>query len=149
MPSHLFRLATCLCDVGEAPKCLSGVLTHVRSREYTIAVEQATMSLLVDACQEQSNDVPVSGLFTRQDLLARVQMQNPQFRNDVPLSGLFTREDLLARVQMQDPHLSDQSRVFQAFHKRFAYIFFESRSCLLYTSPSPRDLSTSRMPSSA
>ena len=25
----------------------------------------------------------------------------------------------------------------------------ESRSCLLYTSPSPRDLSTSRMPSSA
>ena len=25
----------------------------------------------------------------------------------------------------------------------------QSRSCLLYTSPSPRDLSTSRMPSSA
>ena len=28
-------------------------------------------------------------------------------------------------------------------------IYFESESCLLYTSPSPRDLSTSRMPSSA
>ena len=27
--------------------------------------------------------------------------------------------------------------------------FFRDRSCLLYTSPSPRDLSTSRMPSSA
>ena len=26
---------------------------------------------------------------------------------------------------------------------------FEAKSCLLYTSPSPRDLSTSRMPSSA
>ena len=28
-------------------------------------------------------------------------------------------------------------------------VIFESRPCLLYTSPSPRDLSTSRMPSSA
>ena len=30
-------------------------------------------------------------------------------------------------------------------HKGYEY----SRTCLLYTSPSPRDLSTSRMPSSA
>ena len=28
-------------------------------------------------------------------------------------------------------------------------VVFESEICLLYTSPSPRDLSTSRMPSSA
>ena len=28
-------------------------------------------------------------------------------------------------------------------------LFSDQRSCLLYTSPSPRDLSTSRMPSSA
>ena len=27
--------------------------------------------------------------------------------------------------------------------------FLDNKSCLLYTSPSPRDLSTSRMPSSA
>ena len=31
----------------------------------------------------------------------------------------------------------------------FERILAESFSCLLYTSPSPRDLSTSRMPSSA
>ena len=30
-----------------------------------------------------------------------------------------------------------------------AYIGFDPTACLLYTSPSPRDLSTSRMPSSA
>ena len=30
-----------------------------------------------------------------------------------------------------------------------AWAFYEWRRCLLYTSPSPRDLSTSRMPSSA
>ena len=30
-----------------------------------------------------------------------------------------------------------------------AYLIYLAASCLLYTSPSPRDLSTSRMPSSA
>ena len=30
-----------------------------------------------------------------------------------------------------------------------AGIYYDAGSCLLYTSPSPRDLSTSRMPSSA
>ena len=33
--------------------------------------------------------------------------------------------------------------------KQFPKITFKSETCLLYTSPSPRDLSTSRMPSSA
>ena len=34
-------------------------------------------------------------------------------------------------------------------HLKFAKNFGELEVCLLYTSPSPRDLSTSRMPSSA
>ena len=37
---------------------------------------------------------------------------------------------------------------FEAMHPRFTAVNMY-RSCLLYTSPSPRDLSTSRMPSSA
>ena len=41
---------------------------------------------------------------------------------------------------------SEQSNFDQDFNKS---IFTNSKSCLLYTSPSPRDLSTSRMPSSA
>ena len=106
MPSHLFRLATCLSDVGDAPKCLFGVLTHIHSREYTMAVEQATLSLMEERCQ----------------------MQNPQSMSDTSLSNLFTREELLARVQMQNPHVSERSRVFQAFFKRYGYTFFESRS---------------------
>ena len=36
----------------------------------------------------------------------------------------------------------------QAVEKSMQYAY-RDRSCLLYTSPSPRDLSTSRMPSSA
>ena len=35
------------------------------------------------------------------------------------------------------------------FHGKDHQLIFESMGCLLYTSPSPRDLSTSRMPSSA
>ena len=35
------------------------------------------------------------------------------------------------------------------FHKISDNAFSYFRNCLLYTSPSPRDLSTSRMPSSA
>ena len=31
----------------------------------------------------------------------------------------------------------------------YSFMYGKSESCLLYTSPSPRDLSTSRMPSSA
>ena len=38
--------------------------------------------------------------------------------------------------------------VFVAHSVNFDYSFID-RACLLYTSPSPRDLSTSRMPSSA
>ena len=34
-------------------------------------------------------------------------------------------------------------------NKTICLFFWEPSTCLLYTSPSPRDLSTSRMPSSA
>ena len=40
--------------------------------------------------------------------------------------------------------------MFKAEPERFSAILMDvSMPCLLYTSPSPRDLSTSRMPSSA
>ena len=44
----------------------------------------------------------------------------------------------------ESEHYSDEQHA-QNLHKAFK----DARSCLLYTSPSPRDLSTSRMPSSA
>ena len=49
---------------------------------------------------------------------------------------------------LRSPHVNKQAREqFQlSNHKRLMDIY---SSCLLYTSPSPRDLSTSRMPSSA
>ena len=46
-----------------------------------------------------------------------------------------------------DPTLNDYRSVF--VENRFEWVGYLSTTCLLYTSPSPRDLSTSRMPSSA
>ena len=45
--------------------------------------------------------------------------------------------------------VSDTTRVVEAIDSLKSYITTEHDPCLLYTSPSPRDLSTSRMPSSA
>ena len=48
-----------------------------------------------------------------------------------------------ADVQMQRELVRQQQEFLQQQQEQLA------KSCLLYTSPSPRDLSTSRMPSSA
>ena len=42
-----------------------------------------------------------------------------------------------------------QSKIFNQFNKHLIDEKYLLITCLLYTSPSPRDLSTSRMPSSA
>ena len=45
----------------------------------------------------------------------------------------------------EDIHMNIEKRLFQIIGDEAGYLHI----CLLYTSPSPRDLSTSRMPSSA
>ena len=52
--------------------------------------------------------------------------------------------DLLNQIKDElDPYLNNYIK------GKTEFTGFETKSCLLYTSPSPRDLSTSRMPSSA
>ena len=50
----------------------------------------------------------------------------------------------LRKVLFENIHLAGGNTLFDGFEERL-----RSEFCLLYTSPSPRDLSTSRMPSSA
>ena len=53
-------------------------------------------------------------------------------------------------VKKQDPGNEKMVSISSAIKKgALAFLNAEYRLCLLYTSPSPRDLSTSRMPSSA
>ena len=50
---------------------------------------------------------------------------------------------------MTDPLLADATYIEPIHWKSVEKIIEKESPCLLYTSPSPRDLSTSRMPSSA
>ena len=58
-------------------------------------------------------------------------------------------DDQLARLQKQFGGLQNQAAIDQAIAVDQAERDALSRSCLLYTSPSPRDRQKSRMPSSA
>ena len=60
-------------------------------------------------------------------------------------NGLFTGAILINTVE-GTAYLLSQLDSINAFSQSFVDTF---NTCLLYTSPSPRDLSTSRMPSSA
>jgi len=53
------------------------------------------------------------------------------------------------KVQIQEAKAQTPCRSFTEFEYSTLNSWTKSRRCLLYTSPSPRDLSTSRMPSSA
>ena len=59
----------------------------------------------------------------------------------------FTYDDNIEKIQgfSSDPNIETPENGFENFFKETA----KDWVCLLYTSPSPRDLSTSRMPSSA
>ena len=59
--------------------------------------------------------------------------------------GLFVRISKDNQITI----ISPASEMGQGTHTAHAMLIAEELDCLLYTSPSPRDLSTSRMPSSA
>ena len=70
--------------------------------------------------------------------------------------AVFFQIELVAEEKNYHKELiTDWSRIFPdknrnaAGPKFFKYIIDKKITCLLYTSPSPRDLSTSRMPASA
>ena len=53
------------------------------------------------------------------------------------------------REVMEEMSPDDRARLFEELPAKVVRQLLSELSCLLYTSPSPRDLSTSRMPSSA
>ena len=63
------------------------------------------------------------------------------------LSIISDQATSLGRFEIIDRNLVDQILEEQEF--QLSGMVDENEVCLLYTSPSPRDLSTSRMPSSA
>ena len=66
------------------------------------------------------------------------------------ISRTIAAASIVAKV-IRDQYMSDISLKYPGYHfeKNKGYGTKDHMICLLYTSPSPRDLSTSRMPSSA
>ena len=54
-----------------------------------------------------------------------------------------------AKIFDQEDQLNGYAAAYTNWHKGKLHIAFDHTPCLLYTSPSPRDPKTSRMPSSA
>ena len=68
-------------------------------------------------------------------------MSNPV---DIKIARINNQENLKGSL--------DKDKVFEVFQRNINEVLkglYRLQHCLLYTSPSPRDLSTSRMPSSA
>ena len=64
------------------------------------------------------------------------------FESDIKIKGFKEKNDWVPKIDNNYVFDKDTTLAILAG-------FAHNRSCLLYTSPSPRDLSTSRMPSSA
>ena len=88
----------------------------------------------------------VQSLFKRQSIVF-----SEYFRRSIVFSSIFYVDRSL-----REQKVTKESESFVATFGRklssitlFVHARYGARNCLLYTSPSPRDLSTSRMPSSA
>ena len=68
----------------------------------------------------------------------------PDHRILIPLGGSSNNPETMILSESDYLNLPHKKEIFWKFAESYA-----TRTCLLYTSPSPRDLSTSRMPSSA
>ena len=71
-----------------------------------------------------------------EEIVNTVKRTGANIKGPIPLPTKIEKYTVL-----RSPHIDKKSR--EQFETR------THKSCLLYTSPSPRDLSTSRMPSSA
>ena len=66
------------------------------------------------------------------------------------ITALNARDETALNATLHFPHYRLSGGKLKVWQQPGEYLAdFRARTCLLYTSPSPRDLSTSRMPSSA
>ena len=72
-----------------------------------------------------------------------------RLRYMVKYKTIYLKPDLTPLQQKQDFQLRNELKAMKSMHPEKDFIIQRGSVCLLYTSPSPRDLSTSRMPSSA
>ena len=82
----------------------------------------------------------------RQDVAQRLNETGGKYR-DASEKVVIRLHKLPCANPHPDVHKMAEGEIIDIFWNEFKA--FQNKTCLLYTSPSPRDLSTSRMPSSA
>ena len=115
------------------------------------------------------NNSSLLGDYLKQELNAkeRIVLENESFVALVPYWAVWPFETMIVPkrhitsiLELSQQEVSDYASILKALTTRYDNLFETSfpysagihqspTDCLLYTSPSPRDLSTSRMPSSA
>ena len=113
-----------------------------------------TKTLRIQPIPETTKPVPpvfTAGRFSKNDvtkLLGKVNVPNkkPQKRKIQPMEAESAH---MKSTEKQLEQSKEKSDMKQTLSLSSSVTKVREYSCLLYTSPSPRDLSTSRMPSSA
>ena len=96
-------------------------------------------------CEHESTCDASGRAELRQDKDAVIE-RFEEWLKDEPNAGIYARMTVVAHSYL-DRH--DAEFGYDPYHDNMAMKEALAETCLLYTSPSPRDLSTSRMPSSA
>ena len=121
----------------------------------TIAVKKDQPKVVVDSMQptETEEDTPEEQAdkpYKKVDYKKRYDDLKKHY--DGRVNSFKSREqELLAEIRANRPTYKapKSAEEIEAFKKEYPDVYGVVETCLLYTSPSPRDLSTSRMPSSA
>ena len=121
-------LVTALCAVAASHNARAATVIHAND-----TLTQADIVSYPETVEYYANALDV-------DTLVRKRAAVSSASSVMRLRALFERE-IFARAACR---LSADRR-----HRREIFKIAREKTCLLYTSPSPRDLSTSRMPSSA
>ena len=103
----------------------------------SLSENNINVDMIVQNISESSRTTDITFTIPKDDLLDAEKIME-QIKDDVPYESLLTDSNI-AKISIVGVGMRSNAGVAA---KMFSI-------CLLYTSPSPRDLSTSRMPSSA
>ena len=148
LASGLPKTSDLLDDADDAPviRLINGILQEaIRSRASDIHVEpyeeRLSVRFRIDGTLTEKLSLPARlapVLVSRVKVMARLDIANKR----IPQDGRFS-------LNLGERQIDVRVSTLPARHGERLVMRILEKDCLLYTSPSPRDLSTSRMPSSA
>ena len=151
--ARLFRkkgyAATSIRDIAEAVGMKSASLyNHIESKQEILQALLLPIAKIYVKSIDRVNETTLPAIEKLEQIIRdqiRITMENPDAVSLVPDQWVFLENDPKKAILAYGEYVNLRNH----YEKVFIEIFQQAIDCLLYTSPSPRDLSTSRMPSSA